>query len=134
MIREHVEKYYLGEGFNCAEALLHAADDALLLQLPQEAFKLMSGYGGGMACGETCGAICSALAVVSYLFVDGCAHNTPGFRAKCADCMRSLREAFGSTQCVDIHPKFKSRETRCLPTIERAADVLEEVLKKYGAI
>ena len=35
MIREYVAKYYQGQNLNCAEALLHAADEALSLHLPR---------------------------------------------------------------------------------------------------
>lgn len=132
MIRDYVKKYYLEQDNNCAEALLHAADEALSLHLPPETFRMVAGYGGGMGCGETCGAICSALAVVSHLFVGERAHATPGFRAACADCMRTMKRTFGGTACVAIAPRFKNRETRCLHTVELAADALEEVLRRHG--
>lgn len=132
MIRDYVRKYYLDQDNNCAEALLHAADEALSLHLSPEAYRLVAGYGGGLGCGDTCGAICGAVAVVSYLLVGESAHSTPGFRTACADCTHAMREAFGATSCVSIAPRFKSKETRCLPTVERAADVLEDVLKRHG--
>lgn len=48
MIRDHVKCYMKEQNNNCAEALLHAADDELGLHLPPESFRLIAGYGGGM--------------------------------------------------------------------------------------
>ena len=99
MIRELVPKYYLEQNNNCAEALLHAAAEALSLNLPPEAFRLVAGYGSGMGCGLTCGAISCAVAVVSQLAVGARAHETPGFKRACAGCVAALRGALGGAAC-----------------------------------
>ena len=134
MIRELVPKYYLEQNNNCAEALLRAADEALSLGLPPESFRLGAGFGGGFGCGRTCGAVCSAVAVLSHLMVGPCAHETPGFRKACADCVAALREKLGAVECREIAPRLKSRETRCLTTVELAADALEAALKQQGLL
>ena len=134
MIREYVAKYYQGQDNNCAEALLHAADEALSLHLPPESFRLVAGYGSGLGCGETCGAVCSAVAVLSLLMVQENAHATPGFREACADCVRELKQTFGAVRCVEIAPRFKSKEVGCLNTVELAADALETVLRQHGLL
>ena len=134
MIRELVPKYYLEQNNNCAEALLHAADEALSLNLPPEAFRLVAGYGSGMGCGLTFGAISCAVAVVSQLAVGARAHETPGFKRACAGCVAALREALGGADCREIAPRLKTRETRCLRTVELAADALEAYLKENGLL
>ena len=134
MIRDHVKCYMKEQNNNCAEALLHAADDELGLHLPPESFRLIAGYGGGMGCEKTCGAICSALAVLSFLSVGRCAHETEGFRALCGGCVQRMEQAFGSIDCASIKVRYRDPETGCLGVVERAADVLEDVLVKEGKL
>ena len=134
MIRDHVKTYMKEQNNNCAEALLHAADDALGLHLPPEAFRLIAGYGGGMCCEKACGAICSALSVLSFLSVGRCAHETEGFRELCGGCVRQLEQAFGSIDCASIKARYRDPASGCLGVVERAADVLEDVLKQAGKI
>lgn len=47
-VTECLHHYFHGLGYNCAETTLRAADEAWELHLPEEAFRLMGGFGGGM--------------------------------------------------------------------------------------
>lgn len=130
LLRDRVEEYYLGKGLNCAEAILHAANDAYELQIPPESIKLLSGFGGGMGCGNACGALCGGIAALGYQRVDKNAHNTPGLKCRCGQLATAFANSLGSTQCRDIAKRYKTKETGCLTTILMAADVLEEAMNR----
>ena len=49
-------------------------------------------------------------------------------------CVAALREALGGADCREIAPRLKTRETRCLRTVELAADALEAYLKENGLL
>ena len=53
---------------NCAEVLLRTGNSEYGLNLPEEAFKMMQGFGGGFNSGRTCGAFCGALAALSAMY------------------------------------------------------------------
>ncbi len=52
MFRERAEKYYLEGDYNCAEAILRAANDACALGLREDALRLAGGFGGAWAAGK----------------------------------------------------------------------------------
>lgn len=128
MLKQRAERYSLEGDYNCAEAILRAANDEFRLGLDDKALKLMGGYGGGLGCGETCGALCGALAAVSAAPIDARAHATPGFKDVCAGFVTRFREAFGSIDCRDIRERFVREDRRCADTVDIAAELLEEYL------
>lgn len=131
MLREIAGRYYLEGDYNCAEALLRAANDAYALGLSEDALRLMGGYGGGFGCGETCGALCAALAALSAALVEGRAHATPGFREACTEYVADFHEAFGSLMCREIKPHCAREGRRCVIAVERAADLLEAFFARF---
>ena len=48
---------FLDGNYNCAEVVLLWADERYGLGIPAEDVRLVSGFGGGMGCGENCGAL-----------------------------------------------------------------------------
>ena len=134
MISDHVKKYLPAQDYNCAETLLHAANDELNLGLTAEDIRMFAGFGGGCGCGELCGAVASALAVLSKLSVTDRAHRTEGFRDLCAKLMHEMEAEFGSVQCTPIKDKYRDPVVGCQNVVERAADVLEKLLKEQGIL
>ena len=57
-MEELVKRYYLENDFNCAEAMMHAANEAYQLNLSEETFHAFSGFGGGCGCGRGCDRRC----------------------------------------------------------------------------
>lgn len=134
MLRDRVYDYYINKGANCSECLLHAADDEYRLNLPAECYKLIGGYGLGMGCQSICGALCSAVAVVSFLKVQGKAHATPNFSAICAGMVDKFIAGLGDTNCSKLRALYRKDDVRCLKTLELAADALESYLGEIGAV
>ncbi|QAT48386.1 hypothetical protein EQM14_00535 [Caproiciproducens sp. NJN-50] len=133
MLRDRVRDYYLVKDNNCAETTLHAIDDEYHLDLPEEAFKLVAGFGAGLGCGKTCGALCACIAALGKMSVGERAHATPGFKEQCAALVEKFTETLGDTECSALTQKYKKEETRCLDTVMLAADVFEEFAKERNA-
>jgi C_GCAxxG_C_C family probable redox protein len=130
MLRDRIKEYYLGKDYNCAETLLRAANDEYGLNIPEESFKLLGGFGGGLCCGKTCGALCSGISVIGQQRITGRAHATEGLKEICTEYVKQFEETLGSTECEELVKKYKKEDVRCLETVMLAADILEKTLAK----
>ena len=126
MLREKAEKYYLEGNYNCAEAVLRAANEVYALALDEDALRLAGGFGGGMGAGETCGALSGAVMALSALLIKDRAHTTPDFREACAAYVARFGAEFGSLACREIKPRCAREGYRCLEAVLRAASLLED--------
>ena len=122
------KKYYMEKGYNCAEAVLLAANERFGLGLSAEDARLVGGFGGGLGCGMTCGALCGAMAAIGRARLHGRAHETEGFAPMCAEFVNRFEKKLGSTDCTELKGKYRTDEARCLKTVELAAELLEEYL------
>lgn len=130
MLSDIAVRYMRESNMNCAEAILYGANGAYGLELPDTAFRLIAGYGGGLGAGKTCGAILGAVAVLSYLRVGKSAHETEGFRADCKALTERLEAAFGATDCNAIKPVFRRADTGCQNVVETVGELLEAYLNE----
>ncbi|MBR4879735.1 MAG: C-GCAxxG-C-C family protein [Clostridia bacterium] len=126
-IRDHVEKYFVGKGYNCAESTFLAANDAWELGMPAEAAKMMGGFGGGMATKGVCGAVSGGAAALSCLLVRESGHNSPLLMAKVKKYKELVIERLESENCSVLGPKYQTPATSCLQTILLCVDILDEV-------
>lgn len=133
MLRDRVRDYYLVKDNNCAETILHAINDEYQLNIPEESFKLIGGFGAGLGCGKTCGALCGCIAALGRMTLSERAHATPDFKEHCAALVEKFNEKLGDTECSALTEKYKKEDTRCLDTVLMAADVFEEFLKELPA-
>ena len=76
MLADIAQRYYLEGDYNCAESVLLAANAEYGLGLPDDAVKLVGGFGAGMGCGNACGALCGAVAVLGVMKMGRRAHET----------------------------------------------------------
>lgn len=134
MNREQLSEEYVNQDYNCAEAILRVANREYDLHIPEESLRLVSGFGGGMGCGDACGALSSVVAVISTLLVKERAHATEGFKEKCAAVCQEFSRLEGSTSCADIKEKNSVEGLRCFKTVEDAYGILERFLQKEGLI
>lgn len=128
MLRDRIYEYYINQDFNCAEALLLAADAEYDLNIPDESFKLVGGFGAGMGCGHTCGALCSGVAVIGQKFITLQAHKSADLKDLCTRFVLEFNAAVGSENCEEIKVKYKKDDVRCLEAVCIAADVLENLI------
>ena len=122
------------EGYNCAETLVILGNERYGLGLTEDAFRLLSGFGGGMYVGKTCGAITGALAVLGKLAVADRSHQTEGWGGKVEGLLTAYQEAYGSTDCDDIVPNYRTEEGGCCPTVELALEALDAYVKEQGLV
>lgn len=134
MNKQKLRHYYLEKDYNCAETVLRVANEEYDLGLNEDSFRLVSGFGGGMGCGETCGALSSAMAVISMFLVEDRAHATEGFKEKCAEFCQSFERELGSTKCSVLKDKYTEEGSRCLKTVELSYSLLENFLVAEGLI
>lgn len=135
-LQELVEKYYVEQNYNCAETLLHAANEYYDLHILEEDMKMMAGFGGGMFVGSTCGAMVGCIAALSKMTIHTKAHEElQAIRPLIQTYQRNFKQILGATQCVELKPKYNTTEKRCLPTCLMASQALEKTiqdLKKEG--
>ncbi len=125
------------DGFNCSQAIFAAYGRELGIPLDQ-AFKIASGFGGGMHIGGTCGVVTGAFMVLGLKFAQG--------KDKPYDKIIEFAENFcqrnKSTDCQTlIGCDIRTEEGRnkateeglfrsiCSQLVKDAAEILEEMLK-----
>lgn len=134
MLIELAEKYFFDGNYNCAETIIHVANEAYGFGLDENSMRLVSGFGAGIQCGNMCGAILAAVSVVSMKYVETKAHESDQIKPVTNMLIKNFKEAFnGSLLCKDIKPVYFDKERRCIKTIAVACDVLERTLADYEA-
>lgn len=131
MLKDVAQEYYFDKNYNCAETILHAANDYYDLGLHEKDMILVAGFGAGMQTGNTCGALLASISVLSMKYVEAKAHESADIRDVALMLTRKFKEKFGSTLCREIKPNFFSPEVRCKNTVDGACDILEEVFAEY---
>lgn len=132
MLKEVAKKYWAEEyDLNCAECIVYAANEEYDLNLPEEALKAVSGFGGGMATGDVCGVITGAIAVIGIMFTEVSGHKSPKVRAMTREFIKNFKEKMEFIKCIDLNRKYTDRVGRkCSLMIETGADILEDIIKK----
>ena len=134
MLKDYIEKYLFTEDCNCAEAILHAANDCYGLELSEREMKLVSGFGGGIQTGNVCGALLGAVSFLSLKYVETRAHRSTDIKPVVQLLTRRFKEAFGgSILCKDIKPVYFKPDIRCYDTVKTACDVVDNVIKEYDS-
>ncbi|MBQ0059908.1 MAG: C_GCAxxG_C_C family protein [Lachnospiraceae bacterium] len=135
---EVTDIFYNG-GLNCAESTLHILIERGVIDAPIETVRMMTGFGGGMQRGEVCGALVGAIAAIGW--VKG-RTETGQDRKPTADAVRTLlkqfEEEFGAIRCEElrqlhsggVQTKSDKMYRACTPFVERAAEMVEELLKE----
>ena len=125
---ERTAHYYNDCDFNCCETTRWACNDAFDMKLPQEAFTLASGFGGGCANGDICGAVAAGIMTYGYLNTKERAHVSPNMRKRCRLFMQTVEEKLGSTRCDYLKPKYRDTEKdSCLPVVQMVADIIDQL-------
>lgn len=114
---------------NCAEVLLRAANDNYVLNLNDDHYKMLQGFGAGFYSGKTCGAFSGSLAALGILFTE----ERPSDQAKMIQAAKLLvkefENEFGSLNCDYIKEHHRDAVTACNPVKLRAAKVFNRVVE-----
>ena len=131
MFKDIVDKYYYAQDYNCAEIMIHAANEYYDLKLHDRDMIMLAGFGGGMQTGNTCGAILAAISILSMKYVGQRAHDSKDIRPVTTALIREFNTRYGSLLCKDIKPQLFDPKLKCKYTIEAACDILEEVIADH---
>ncbi len=131
MLKEKA-KYYYEQGYNCAEAIVHAGNDYYDLGLHEHDMRMVAGFGAGIQCGDVCGALLGSSAIISAKYIEVKAHDQPvELRKITTKLVKRFQDDMGSRLCAKVKPKFFNNEERCLNTVEASAQILEEVIEEW---
>ena len=88
--------------------------------------KLFGGFGGGMFSGMVCGALVAGVAVISKMIVQRSAkEEKETVRPKIQKMVRNFRNHLEGTTCVELKPKYHTKEEGCFKTILLGTQALE---------
>lgn len=124
-MKESVRENFLEKDCNCAEAVLRILNEEYRLGIEEEAFKLVSGFGGGCGCGITCGALAGCVAALGRILVEERAHVTPGFKETCGEFCRRFESELGGINCADLKPRYFRESIRCAELLNAAVDCFD---------
>lgn len=133
MLKDLLSKYYFDSNFNCAESILRAGNEYYNLGLHDRDMIMVGAFGAGIQSGNTCGAVLSGASILSMKYIEAKAHESADIRPVVNKMIRKFNEAYGSVLCKDIKPQSFNPEYRCQKTIEKACDIIEEVIAEYEA-
>ncbi len=131
MLKEIALKYYHKDyDYNCAETILHAADEVYSMNLSKETFKVMAPFGGGLGVEDICGALTGAAAAIGILFTNERGHESPKARELTIKLVNSFKSKLGTYNCKILKERYKSEDQRCSIMIAVAAETLEEIIEE----
>ena len=131
MLKDIAAKYYFDQNYNCAETIIHAANEYYNLGLHEKDMIMQAGFGGGMQTANTCGALISAVSVLSLKYVEARAHESKDIQPAVFLLTKKFQEKYSATLCKDVKPQSFDREVRCLHTVTSVCDMIEETLAEY---
>ncbi len=124
-LKESSKRYYLDQKKNCAISILLGANDYYGLNLKENDYKLVAGFGGGIGCGYICGSLAGSIAVLGKMFSD-----RQDFRTLCATFVKLFEQELGSKNCCDIMKTHVRTDTRCFLAVEKCACLLEKFISE----
>lgn len=133
MLKDSVIKFYDKKyDLNCAECIMVAANKEYNLNLQKETIKVMASFGGGMGIESVCGAATGAIAVIGILFTRERGHESPHVKEITIEFMNDFREVLDSLNCDRLKELYRENdEDRCIKMMLVAAEVLDNIVKKY---
>lgn len=120
--------------YNCAEALLMAANEKYNLGLDDRIIKAACPFGGGMQSERTCGALTGALNVLGIMLVEDRPSTNAKMKEKTKELIEEFIEKFGSIDCASIKKIHRTEAEGCLRVKMGAAELFESVVKNDGIL
>ncbi|NLZ94535.1 MAG: C_GCAxxG_C_C family protein, partial [Bacteroidales bacterium] len=114
--------------YNCAEAILHGANDYYSLGLTPKALKMITPFGGGMNTGSTCGILTGGIAVIGALFTEDMPSKNSKLKEVARHWITAFENQFKNTDCTLIKELNQIGNEGCANLILKGADILEEII------
>jgi C_GCAxxG_C_C family probable redox protein len=133
MLKEYIQKGFgIKEDLSCSETILYGANHVWNLGLGENALKMAAGLSSGCYTENICGALCAASMVLSCLYVNDRAHNSPRNKELVQEMIGLYKKRMGSDMCRDLKTMHRTEEEKCRPIIIRAAEVLDQIILREG--
>lgn len=122
------------EDLNCAEKILRGANIVYKLGLDEDALRLASGFGGGMAIEDKCGALTASIMVLGKLFVRERAHESAKIKELTKELFNEYNKEMGSIDCAPLKATHRTDELKCRNVILKAAEILDSLVERETAL
>ena len=123
---EIARKYYVEDKLNCAVSVLMGANEVYNLGLTMNDAKLITGFGGGIGCGNLCGALAGAVSAMGRILLPEDAMYSPELHDACAGFVTAFTEKWGTTLCAPIKEvNVTDPVNRCSKTVVETGDMLQ---------
>ncbi len=124
-ILEFYDKKY---DLNCAETILYAGNEEYNLNLTQDTYKTMAGFGGGMCVEGVCGALTGGIALISILFTEERGHKSPKVKELTEKLYREFKDNLGTDNCKELKENFRTDEDRCKKMVLAVGEILDSIV------
>jgi C_GCAxxG_C_C family probable redox protein len=126
------EGFFSGKDLNCAETILHAANEVYGWNLSHDALLLSSGFGGGVGGQELlCGALIGGVMALSKLFVRERGHESDLIKTITKDYFSLFEKEMGHIDCAPLKKAHRTEKEGCRKVILASARCLDQVVEKY---
>ncbi|MBN2163783.1 MAG: C-GCAxxG-C-C family protein [Pontiellaceae bacterium] len=124
--------FFAGKDLNCAETILHAANEVHGMNLSKEALLLSSGFGGGVGGQELlCGALAGGVMALGKLFVQERAHESDLIKTIIQDYFALYKKEMGHVDCAPLKAAYRSETEGCRQVILASARCIDQIVEKY---
>lgn len=130
-MHEAIRKFKKPEyDLSCSEATIHAANEVYQLDLDDKSLKMMAGFSGGLMSEDLCGVISASVAVLSVMFTNQVAHQSPQLKTLITEYLSRVDHAFGSRLCLDIKRDHRDHVLNsCNDVVFKNAGILADVIE-----
>lgn len=132
-MEELIEKGFFAEkDLNCAETILHAANEARGWNLSGDALRLSAGFGGGVGGQELlCGALTGGVMALGRLFVRDRGHESDRIKTITKDYFSLFEKEMGQIDCAPLKKAHRTEAEGCRKVILASARALDQIVGKY---
>lgn len=117
--------------YSCSESTIRGCNEYYNLNMSEDSMRQMAGFSGGMYIGGLCGVNAASVAVISHMFTETVAHQTPVLPEILTEYYDLFKEKYNSIQCSYLKPVQQIKHSGCTHLIVESADILEQVITKY---
>jgi len=133
MLKEYIQNGFgIGEDLSCSETILYGANDVWNLGLSKNALKMAAGLSAGCYTENICGALSASALVISRLYVNDRAHESPRNSELVEEIITHYKECMGSDLCKPLRETHRTEEDKCRTVIIRAAEILDQIVMREG--
>lgn len=117
--------------YSCSETMVVAANEVYQLKLPEEVFRAVAPFSGGLLTEDVCGILTGGLVILGIMYTNNVAHDSEKMQEVSKHYIETLKNRIKTTQCAELKPIYKTEDKGCNDLIALGAEVLEGVIAKY---